>query len=539
MTYRLPSDYFNDCTHSPACHTKATFRQNNQTSIAFRDKIKSEFIRFTDVPCLTLEHIEQEVAVGRREAEWKCLDCNELYSSSLKSRYSLGTDCLNCAKKTISQRRLKTPTHKQLGTMFPLLAVKALNVVDSTRDPKTISFGSNQKLTWQCDCGVQFTSEANRITTRGRVLCKVCTLSGKSRFEYEVGFLFEELTNITVEFHHKKDKLPAVDLYLPYIDTAIQLDPYWSHKDRTESDERITQQANQVYSSQIRLRQYPLPLVSNSMSIEDDKFSPLLWATQLAGNLGLKTNTLSDSQVAATLVKADEKWTQGQLESVNHHSSYHKEFVENISHPNRKIEFLPAQSKDVCKWKCTYCNTTWEQTLERRNRRDTLGCYDCFIKLRRKERHVTVSLSSKAVHNMYPLLGKEYMQNLTHPERVFESLNVKDDDIILWECSFCNDQWESSMENRRNGLPGCKKCRNRIALPYQKSLEFAYPELADFFISVKGKDFLTARIVRPTSRDIGIWKCSTCKNQVDKSIMRAWSSYTTWGKLPRCSNCLN
>lgn len=237
---------------------------------------------------------------------------------------------------------------------------------------------SNKDARWRCICGTIFVRVVHKVVMRKSILCQACTRSGKSLFEFEVAELLAKMTGVPIITHHKEGKLSEVDLYVPYLDLAIQLDPYWSHYSRFENDVRILEELKASYAQVVRVRQAKLPKIAGSPSPASK--SPTDWAKAAASIFMKNVPELTQEETDEALREANKKWvvivSKTTIKNNCADEWWAEEFVENLTHPGKKIEFTTKGSEDLCLWRCKDCGVEWESKIFARDHRMTphKGC---------------------------------------------------------------------------------------------------------------------------------------------------------------------
>jgi hypothetical protein len=339
----------------------------------------SEFVRNLDIPTRTVGSLN---AASHDTCEWKCFYCSQIWVSRVDSRtkFPRGKGCPSCNKKKNSALYITNHNGVMLAEAYPAIAKQLISLINYPDvDIKTVSTMSNQLATWQCFCGSTFKRKVNRVVSRKSIYCAACTKSGKSLFEFEVAELLSAMTGYKISMHHTKAPTqPEVDLYVQDLDCGIQLDPYWSHYSRYESDVRILNNLRETYTKAVRVRQSSLPKIAGSP--EPAGASPLEWA--LAASLVLTDSplTLNEVEIEQALLKANDNWSfimqHVKIKNSCMREPWAEEFVKNLTHPGKKIEYSTKGSEDLCLWKCKACNQEWESKIMARDHRKTphKGC---------------------------------------------------------------------------------------------------------------------------------------------------------------------
>lgn len=141
---------------------------------------------------------------------------------------------------------------------------------------------------------------------------------------------------------HYKDtekKAPEVDLYIPSIDTAIQLDPYWSHRNRAVQDRKTHLIQTNIYTKIYRFREEPLNIFTEeNIYILPKKQSSFDWAKYIA--LTIKPNcelSITKSDIEHAYLRPSTAWATSFVNKKDNltSQSFYKEFIKNVSHPGK------------------------------------------------------------------------------------------------------------------------------------------------------------------------------------------------------------
>ncbi|UGQ11069.1 zinc-ribbon domain-containing protein [Yinghuangia sp. ASG 101] len=128
-----------------------------------------------------------------------------------------------------------------------------------------------------------------------------------------------------------------------------------------------------------------------------------------------------------------------------------REFVHNITHPERKFIDMSRRSVDICRWRCSTCGHSWDARFGWRNRvYNPTNCPECF------KRRNRAPGAGEALTDIDPDLAKQFRKNLSRPDRSPDNLRSMSHDKCEWECPQ-GHLWTATVANRSNGR-GCPKC---------------------------------------------------------------------------------
>lgn len=148
---------------------------------------------------------------------------------------SLTCSCTpDCFARAIGRSQPLDETHPKLAQQ--LLGVKG----KPCRDAYSVTAGSKLGGVWQCPCGCEpFTRTICNATKRPVVLCELCLTRGTSRLEFETAYLLELYLGTEVVMQERMNCGTSVDLYVPKLGLAINVDPYYFHAAKTDTDAAV------------------------------------------------------------------------------------------------------------------------------------------------------------------------------------------------------------------------------------------------------------------------------------------------------------
>lgn len=458
---------------------------------------------------------------------WKCSRCSQTWNAKVSNRTVLGRGCPYCAKgDRVITRRESLPAHRQFMNAHPKLAEHFVKFV--SREGLTlsnVSVSSKFKALWECHCGIQFPQEIASVHLAGRVACQKCRRIGKSRLEFEVATILEQACGMTVDTHHKISGFSEVDLYIKEIDTAIQIDPLWSHVHKETSDQRISDTLKSAYTRVVRVREKGLSIFSDCLEVPNASSAAKI-SKRLSDFLDFPF-ALTDSQIKTAMEKANTEWdsvyTSGPENAISN-QSYADDFVENLTHPGRKAKFTPKHSMDLVRWKCQKCSKRWDEPANKRTKRRY--CPVCTA-------NSTIISTKVSFLAKFPDMAKEFVANETTPNKGMDEIMTADlVEQIRWQCSACDTQWVSNARNRAlSQTGGCPKCsrelndRNRMLPKPGKSLAEVLPALANEFVENRTHAWRIPTLLMSGSTDLCVWKCSSCGNKYAQKVSVVKNSF--------------
>lgn len=412
-------------------------------------------VRFPDISPSDLSPTTYEKVV------WKCQRCSKEYQATVVLRTETNSSfCDECTKyKRIHTRLLNTPEAQKLRNSHPDLW-KCILRSQSIKDYplEYVSFGSRHTFYWQCNCGKEFISDVKSRVKAKHAVCPSCRRTGQSLFEFEIKYLLEASLSLEIKQQHKKQGTPKIDLYVPKYDIAIQLDPYWSHKDNFERDVRINKSHERIYAKVLRFRQKPLDTVGNTTFISSKNTATLdEWVDKILMTLNLPKLVLNEAQREQALKEANDAWNLAfTIKDKNiTQLSFYNEYVKNLDHPGRSPLSMSLKSGDICLWRCEKGHE-WEASPHRRQQYENTLCPDC-------------NTYKKSIGFKAPSLAAEFIKCLTNEEKSIDNLGTGSLDLCIWKCicghpvkSTPNGRWPSVKSVTYNN--GSKHGHKKISL---------------------------------------------------------------------------
>jgi DNA-directed RNA polymerase subunit RPC12/RpoP len=404
-----------------------------------------------------------------------------------------------------------------LKNEFPIIFSKIKNPVNPIVDIEKLTSGSGEHMVWECACGLNYTRAIQVVVKKNRLRCTLCSKSGKSRLEFEVAHLLALFLNTEIEKHHGDSRKDEVDLYVPLLDLAIQLDPYFTHSKKTDVDIRVLAKMKKKYSKVLRVREEGLTDIPNSIFIPKG-VTAYSWALKICDFLKIDISQIDIIAVDLALIKANEEWDQSfekPLELNIKNSIYGKEFVSNLTHPGRKPEYTPRHCSDRGLWKCSLCSRNWDTPIS--TRKNGIGCPKCSIKIGGIK--AAKAPENKSVLSLSPELTKMFKQNLDYPERDISFLRVTSGNLCLWTCENNHERKATVYSMYKN--PTCQKCKKQnqpkqaIFVAKTKPLAKTYLFLTKEFAT--SNDCIFPENILESDNTVYNWICCSCDKDFKSS----------------------
>lgn len=416
-----------------------------------------------------------------------------------------------------------------LGDLHPALYAQALRCPQYPELPLVrLSCQSNLSVVWRCQCGNETERKVNNVVNRGRVLCDRCQASGKSRFEFEVAELLRVGLDTEVHTHHGARRRDRVDLYLPAFETAVELDPYRTHRDRVEVDRRRLDEHRARYPRVFRVRDERLPTLEGCPSVA--RTGPVLrWAHAIAQVVApsqwrdpspgeIRIATEAGAAAFFALIQTPPSPCLADCPEVA------AELVENLDVPGQQAQWISLGSGSLCLWSCSRGHPDYSAPVDRRTGPQATGCPQCG-RARGAEMRRRPDPGGSAGEVCPEIVGF-FIDNLTRPDVGLADLRPGSHDLCRWRCAHpgCVTLIRDSVKGRsvRPGA-GCYDHRGtriweaRRANPTDPSnLRWqAGLRALDDYIAVHGHAQIPVASVAPDGFDLGAWVGLTRKRRAD------------------------
>lgn len=392
-----------------------------------------------------------------KKAWWKC-NKGHSWKATINGR-TKGFGCPQCAgnKPSIENNLSLYPVSKE----FHLTKNGGLK-------PDNLMPGSCKKVWWTCNRGHDFLA---RISDRvgHKSSCPRCHKSF-SLFEIRV---YTELISVFKDAKWTADiDGVEVDIFLPSLNIGVEVDGYYWHKDKREKDNNKTDFLKKKCITLIRLRESPLPLLSDldvgyNYKLDSDNGDQINIIKKLLKRICavsgqdvskyLSRNNYANTSMYAKLI-SEVSNPNLSLANVakNLLSQWHP-----IKNGNIKPEYVSFGSQQKAWWICDKGHE-WEAVINSRVKGH--GCPQCSGRYPSKENNLQAAnsnLSSEWDHDRNkPLI----------PENVTPFSGKK----AWWICNKCGHKWSALISSRSygRGCPNCHENNRTDILPRLKHVGF-------------------------------------------------------------------
>jgi len=460
------------------------------------------------------------------------------YEMVVANRSLQGQACQYCSGKKVCEDSSLSTTHPRLSEEWCFKRNKAEGI-DST--PRSVSFGSNKKVCWQCRNNPLHIWKAppnNRTVAKSEALeaelvdkvgarCPYCYSWGISinqlRVFCELLILFDNIEISCRDF----DK--EIDIYLKNYHVAIEVDGFYFHKDLYDKDLEKNKLLKNRKLNVLRFREKGLKRLSKNDIFYPEKTITKLdidcLVKKLRTLLKSKLNEITNKKLGTYLKLKSfknevvfKKYLKGMHKPMQGKSLLDlrpdvAEFWDRNKNNGMSPEDVTPGSGRTYLWQCPKVKAHWWEDTPYQMCRVKQKCRKCFEK--------NNSLASK-----FPGIAKHW-----HPTK---NGALKPSDVpfgskkeVWWKCPKGDDHvWKMSLNSRTNRRSqGCTCCSGR-KISKDNSLAENFPEIAAQWHSTKnGKLILEEMTYGSTIRVF--WQCPEFKSHVWETSINARTSRNT------------
>ena len=364
---------------------------------------------------------------------WKCpKGYDHEYQQDIWIRTKKGVGCPFCAFKKLTKTN-------SLKYMYPLIAASWHPSKNGKITPDKVKAHSSNHAWWICKKKHVWRAMINSRTVAGHG-CNKCTGRGISYMEIRI---YAELINIFKDIKWSyKIKGYEVDLFIPQINLAIEVDGYYWHKrqNRIDFDYKKSEFLRKTNIKLIRVRENGLPLIDYSLDINSYFINIKI---ETIFNLLNKIKLITNSQIIhrqIEIYKKNSKFINDQLyrnicsnlpspifeNSLEYKSkNIAKEWDYKKNFPLVPSMFKPASNLDVwwlCKKKHSY-------KAKISNRHVGRGCPYCVGRYALPDFNLRTEFTKIAKEWNYKLNGKKKSEDFTPISGQFVWWNCKNGHI--------------------------------------------------------------------------------------------------------------
>ena len=201
----------------------------------------------------------EEIFPHNRAKFWWVCKKGHSYQQRVSNKVALGRKCPYCSNQKVGYGN-------DLKTNHPEVAAEWDYEKNKTK-PEEHTRRSGVKVWWICEIGHSYDATIDhRVDEKG---CPYCKLTPRSK--EEVYLLFELKNFFQIDPNDTKIKLKkieSVDIKIIEINTVVEYDGAYWHKDRALKDKSKTKELERNGWRVIRLREHPLKLINKKFDIK-------------------------------------------------------------------------------------------------------------------------------------------------------------------------------------------------------------------------------------------------------------------------------
>jgi hypothetical protein len=448
--------------------------------------------------------ISSVTALKNISVNWRCRNGHS-WNARINTRAS-GAQCPYCAGKIASEE-------SNLAIEFPHVAEQWHQTKNEGKLASEFRPRSSQKVWWQCNRGHEWIAAISSRTSSstGCPICKPSTSKAEIRVYSELKALFDD-TEWRTKFHGKE-----IDVYIPSLKLAIEIDGYIWHLDKLSND----QNKNNFFEDHglfvVRLRDEKLPSIGlnefkfNSSDLDAEAwFNFVGWlleqapfqndSQQILAKYLNNQRFVGEELYIAILSKLPSPLFERSIAEIHPHLSNQWDYEKNgVFTPDM---FTPGSNEKVW-WLCQNKHS-WQASIASRSK--GTSCPFCGKGLGSKRR-------PSPDHNLAlvnPNLVKEwdFEKNDIAPTDVAPNSSLK----VWWKCQE-EHSWQAIISSRNKGR-GCPYCKGN-KVNEENSLQGTNPILAAEW---HPKNTRLPSDVLQRSDYKAWWQCSVCNHEWEAKV---------------------
>ncbi|MGD8202421.1 Helicase associated domain protein [Ornithinimicrobium sp. W1679] len=352
------------------------------------------------------------------------------------------------------------------------------------------------------------------------------------------------MLGIDVLTHFGERRSDEVDLYLPDLELAIELDPFISHKGKTEKDRTRLAYHKGRLSQVVRFRDARLDSIPECPEVPDNANS-LNWAKAIAAYIlpdGYVTP--SEDETTRALQTAADKFLR-LLGTPPHHNLTEaphllEEFVANLDLPGQAPEWISLGSGALCLWRCPKgLHDDYTQYVYHRTGKQRVGCPPCGRARIAAARRAPVPGCTAA--DVAPEAEEYFVRNDTAPGASLMELRPGSRDMCLWRCGICSSEFLRQLKDYIDGAGACPDCRYRQAWATRREspldrtnthFERGLDELMSF-IGTHGHCRIAEGYVTESEFKLGVWVKRIRKADLTDEQLASLAQVPGWSATPK------
>ena len=200
----------------------------------------------------------EDIFPHNRSKFWWVCKKGHSYQQQVSNKVALGRKCPYCSNQKVGYGNDLQTNHPEVAAEW--------DYQKNTTKPEEHTRRSGLKVWWICEVGHSYDATIDhRVDDRG---CPYCKLTPRSK--EEIYLLFELKNFFKIDPNDTKIKLKkieSVDIKINAINTIIEYDGAYWHKDRALKDKSKTKELERYGWRVIRLREHPLKLINKKLDV--------------------------------------------------------------------------------------------------------------------------------------------------------------------------------------------------------------------------------------------------------------------------------
>lgn len=454
-----------------------------------------------------------------RKVWWICNKGHE-WQMSPNARTSQNQGCPYCAGKRVS-------IDNSLAALYPDIVSEWHPTKNKGLTPDDVTKTSGKYAWWKCIYGHEWKAKISNRTALNSG-CPFCS-NQTSRIEIRLFTELKALFNDT-KWRMKREGI-EMDIFIPSIKLAIEVDGGYWHQDRIEEDTRKNANLATMGISVLRVRENTLEKISEHdiHYDEDEKHFNIVKRV---------VRTILDSiKIPDSMVKPLRLYFDGH--GLKNENGYKKILsylpapppeqslasilheIKPIWHPSKnaplEAEMFRLNSHKLAWWTCDYGHE-WQASIAHISNGG--GCPYCS--------NTRVGYGNDLA-SVKPELAKEWhpsKNGILRPRDVLPGSGKK----VWWKCKY-GHEWEATVNSRNKGT-GCPYCANR-RVGYGNDLNTLRPDIADLWHTEKNGKLKPSDFTPGTRKSVW-WRCEKGHEWKQKITDRTHSTYL----CPKCKTKL-
>ena len=394
------------------------------------------------------------------KVSFKCSKGHEWISTP--KRRSRGDGCPECYRELDKSKLVREQKLKKSGTNLELEhpdLAKEWDYKKNAELPSAYNSGSNQIVGWRCKFGHSWEAKIYNRTGNlsGCPYCKSSTSKLEVFILTEMRALFDE-----VKWRHKIDGYEC-DIYIPEINTGIEVDGAYWHDDKIERDKLKFKVFKEHGIRLLRVRDDSLPTINGEVVLYNKQSDYINLSCQVVRFILENQTDFHLSDYIENKIQIGEKeykkilsllpapTKDKSLAEINSELSKEWNFTKNA--PLTPYMFTANSEKKVF-WFCKEGHT-WEASIKNRHTRKS-GCPKCY-KINASEIVRSAILKKRGVTfaDKFPILLREwdYEVNEYSPTEISPGSSIK----AHWKCEK-GHKWVAVVGARTGRGDGCPTC---------------------------------------------------------------------------------